>query len=128
MAIDTEHLGKQDSYEARAPLPSVLDDLEQILRVIEDRKAFRKKLRLYAGLCLVVSIVAGITSATIDKGLLFGLVSFPAFVACLVLFIYSFVYSNQMLKHRNRCQLMKELASSLQQDAGSRAVTYLPEP
>src|ERR1700675_1122821 len=99
MAIDTEQLGKQGAYEVKAPLPSVLGDVDQILRIIEDRQAFRKKLRRSAGLCLVISIVAGITSATINNGLLFGFVSFPAFVACLVLFIYSFVYSNQMLKH-----------------------------
>jgi hypothetical protein len=122
MAIDTEQLGKQGAYEAKTPLPSVLGDLDQIQRIIEDRQAFRKKLRRSAGLCLVISIVAGITSATINNGLLFGFVSFPAFVACLVLFIYSFVYSNQMLKHRNRCDLLKQLAASLQQDAGSRAV------
>src|ERR1700682_1594981 len=121
MAIDTEQLGKQGSYEVKAPLPSVLGDLEQIVRVIDYRQAFRKKLRLYAGLFLLISFVAGIVSATIDKGIIFGLVSFPAFVACLVLFIYSFVYSNQMVKHRNRCQLLKELAANVQQDAGSRA-------
>lgn len=121
MAIDTEQLGKQGSYEAKAPLPSVLGDLDQIVRIIDYRQAFRKKLRRSAGLCLVISIVAGITSATMNNGLLFGFVSLPAFVACLVLFIYSFVYSNQMVKHRNRCQLLKELATSVQQDAGSRA-------
>src|SRR5258708_14762369 len=118
MAIDTEQLGKQGSYKAKAPLPSVLSDLEQILRVIQERQAFRKKLRRYAGLCLLIGIVVGITSATINNGLLFGFVSFPAFVACLGLFIYSFVYSNQMLKHRNRCDLLKQLAASVQQDSG----------
>lgn len=121
MAIDTEQLGKQGSYEVKAPLPSVLGDVDQIVRIIEDRQAFRKKLRRSAGLCLVISIVAGIASATINSGILFGFVSFPAFVACIALFIYSFVYSNQMLKHRNRCDLLKQLATSLQQDAGSRA-------
>ena len=121
MAIDTEQLGKRGSYEVKAPLPSVLGDLDQIVRIIEDRQAFRKKLRRSAGLCLVISIVAGITSATINSGILFGFVSFPAFVACIALFIYSFVYSNQMLKHRNRCELLKALAANIQQDAGSRA-------
>jgi len=121
MAINTEQLGKQGSYEAKVPLPSVLGDLDQILRIIQERQAFRKKLRLYAGLCLVIGIVVGITAATINNGLLFGFVSFPAFVACLALFIYSFVYSNQMLKHRNRCDLLKQLAASVQQDAGGNA-------
>ncbi|MDP8980929.1 MAG: hypothetical protein M3O35_10090 [Acidobacteriota bacterium] len=121
MAIDTAQLVKTGTYAAKAPLPSVVADAEQILRVIDDRQAFRRKLRRTAGICLLVAIVCGITSATIDKKILFTLVALPAFLACIGLFIYSFVYSNQMVKHRSRCQLLKDLAGILQQDAGSGA-------
>lgn len=88
---------------------------------MQDCQAFRSKLRRYAALALVIGFVAWIASFALGKGILAAIVAFPAFVVGIVLFIYSFMYSRQIVKHRNRCQVLKELSTNVLQDAGSRA-------
>ncbi len=120
MAIDAQNLRTVGIYESRAPLQSVLDDLDQIGILLQTNEAQRGKLRRYAGLAMIVGVVSAIAASVIGINAL-GFCAFLGFAAGVGLFIYSFVAGRDMHKHRDRYDLMKELSGILRRDADMRA-------
>ena len=83
-------------------------------------QAQRRRLRWIALDSLITAIVTFIAGVVIGNGMVL-LVAFVAFTACIVFFIYSFVYSSKIVKHRNRYDLLKKLLAIIQNDAQLRA-------
>jgi hypothetical protein len=132
MAIDTAKLRKDGQYETRAPIQSLLADMDEIGGLMQATEAMRHKLRRYAGLAMIVGLVSAIAAGVMNTNAL-GFCAFLAFTFGVILFIYSFVYGRDMHKHRNRYDLMKELSGMLQHDADTKAkfsarLALKPEP
>jgi hypothetical protein len=120
MAINAQRLRSQCLYEGQGPLGSLLVDVDEIGRVVAACQADRRKLRWWSLYCLIGSVVVFIASFVVDSQIVL-LLAIIAFLACFGLFIYSFVYARQLVKHCNRYELLKQLLATIQQDAHSKA-------
>lgn len=120
MALDVQRLRTQYIYEGRGPFGSLLAEVEEIGRVLDASRAHRRKLRWWSLYCLIASVVVFIASIVVDSPIVLQL-AMIAFIACIALFIYSFMYANKLVRHRNRHDLLKQLLAIIQQDAHSKA-------
>lgn len=117
--IDAKQLQARGVYEARAPLRTLFDDINQIGRMLEEMAAFRRKIRLIAGASILAGLASLFTSGVLsNKALAFlGLL---ALLFGVILFVYSF-FDGGLLKCRERVAMMKDLSKSLQPDADLRS-------
>ncbi len=120
MAIDARQLRARGAYEARVPLKTLLDDVDQIGKLLEEITARRRKFRVFAG----ISVLAGLVSLMVSGVVASGAAAFCgllAFVFGVILFIYSFVDGAGLLKCRDRVVILKDLSKTLQPDADPRS-------
>jgi hypothetical protein len=120
MVIDAKQLRARGAYDARVPLRTLFDDIDQIGRMLEEMAALRKRIRLIAGVSILAGLASVFTSGVLsNKGLaFFGLL---ALVFGVILFVYSFI-DRGLLKCRDRVAMMKDLSKSLQPDTDLRSV------
>src|SRR5580700_5885466 len=107
MVIDAKQLRARGAYDARVPLRTLFDDIDQIGRMLEEMAALRKRIRLIAGVSILAGLASVFTSGVLsNKGLaFFGLL---ALVFGVILFVYSFI-DRGLLKCRDRVAMMKDL-------------------
>jgi hypothetical protein len=120
MVIDAKQLRARGAYDARVPLRTLFDDIDQIGRMLEEMAALRKRIRLIARVSILAGLASVFTSGVLsNKGLaFFGLL---ALVFGVILFVYSFI-DRGLLKCRDRVAMMKDLSKSLQPDTDLRSV------
>lgn len=116
MPIDAGKLQARGIYETRAPLGSLLDDLNQIARLIEEIAVLKKKIRQFALFSALAGLASAIAAGALTNTAL-KLVSLFAFTFCLVLFIYSLSYGSGLHKHGDRLVILKDLTGTIQRDA-----------
>ena len=120
MAIDAAQLRKTGIYDARAPLPSLLADLEQIGGLVQAAEAMRHRVRIYSGLAMILGIVCAILGGIIGSTV-FSFLCFLTFAAGVGLFIYSFITGRDFHKHHDRYELLRDISKGIQPDADPRA-------
>jgi hypothetical protein len=120
MAIDKKKLQTEGTYQAQAPLRSILEDVDQIDNFLQEIESERRKLRKFGGIFMAGGIVLAIVGGVVGINVL-SFLAFLAFTTGVGLFIYSFVYGRAMHGHQNRCRLLKELFGVHQQDADPRS-------
>ncbi len=120
MAIDAAKLQKEGVYDARAPLRSLLEDLDQIGNMVQAAEAKRHRVRRYSGVAMIVGLASAVAAGIVNSNA-FGFCAFLAFAAGVGLFIYSFVTGRDLHKHHDRYDLLKELSKTLQHDADPQA-------
>src|SRR5260370_17955545 len=120
MAIDKKKLQTEGTYQAQAPLSSILDEVDQIASFLQEIEGERHKLRKFGGLFMAGGIVLAIGAGVLGINAL-AFLAFLGFTCGVGLFIYSFVYGRAMHGHQSRCQLVKELFKVHQQDADPRS-------
>ena len=120
MAIDKKKLQTEGTYQAKAPLSSILDEVEEINCFLQGIEGERHKLRKFGGLFMAGGIVLAIGAGVVGINAL-AFLAFLAFTCGVGLFIYSFVYGRAMHGHQGRCQLLKDLFGAHQRDADPRS-------
>ena len=120
MAIDAAALRKTGVYEARAPFPSLLQDLDEIGNMVQAAEAKRHKVRRYSGLAMILGLASAVAAGVLNTNAL-GFCAFLAFTAGVALFIYSFVTGRDLHKHHDRYELLRDLSKTLQIDADPKA-------
>jgi hypothetical protein len=120
MAFDAAQLRKTGIYEARAPLPSLLTDLEQIGGLVQAAEAMRHRVRIYSGLAMVLGIVCAVL-AGLAGSTAFSFLCFLTFALGVGLFIYSFITGRDFHKHHDRYELLRDISKAIQPDADPRA-------
>ena len=120
MAIDKKKLQTEGTYQVKAPLRSILEDVDQMVSFLQAIESERHKLRKFGGLFIAGGIVLAIGASIVGINII-AFLGFLAFTCGVGLFIYSFVYGRAMHGHQSRCQLLKELFGVHQQDADPRS-------
>ncbi len=120
MAIDKKKLQTEGVYLAKAPLSSIVEELDQIVCFLQEIDSERRKLRKFGGLFMAGGIVLAIGASIVGINII-AFLGFLAFTTGVGLFIYSFVYGRAMHGHQSRCQLLKDLFKVHQQDADPRS-------
>jgi hypothetical protein len=120
MAFDAAQLRKTGIYEARAPLPSLLTDLEHIGGLVQAAEAMRHRVRIYSGLAMVLGIVCAVL-AGLAGSTAFSFLCFLTFALGVGLFIYSFITGRDFHKHHDRYELLRDISKAIQPDADPRA-------
>jgi hypothetical protein len=120
MAIDARQLRARGAYEARVPLKTLVDDADQIEKILLGITARRWKFRVLAGAAVLAGLAILIVSAALSMGpLAFG--GLLVFVFGVVVFVYSFFDGAALIKSRDRVLIMKDLPKTLQPDADPRS-------
>lgn len=119
MPIDAGQLQRQHVYERQAPLPAIQAEFAEIEALLNGVDARRKTLRrigliaLLAGMaCLIAGGVTGNAAAVIGVVL---------FIAGLVVLIAGFIVGGKLVNNRRKLPVLKELLSTVADDAGARA-------
>ena len=120
MAIDAAQLRKTGIYDARAPLPALLADLEQIGGMVQAAEATRHRVRVYSGLAMLLGIVCAVLAGIIGSTA-FSFLCFLTFATGVGLFIYSFITGRDFHKHHDRYELLRDMSMGIQPDADPRA-------
>lgn len=120
MAIDTKQLQTAGTYQAQAPLRSILDDIDQIGNFLGEIENKRRQLRRFGGIAMLAGLLLAVAASILHIGVLPAF-TFLAFATGVGLYIYSFVYGRAMHTHHSRYELLKELFGVLQRDADLRS-------
>src|SRR5260370_42628703 len=115
MAIDKKKLQTEGTYQVKAPLSSILEDVDQIGNFLQEIESERHKLRKFGGISMGGGLVLAIAAGALSINAL-AFLAFLAFATGVGLFIYSFVYGRGMHSHHRRYALLKDLFRVLQQD------------
>jgi hypothetical protein len=118
MALNQQQLEKEGTYEAKAPLPTLLTDLDQISRIAEEIAARQKKQRKTCGYIMLGGLIAAVVGVVFVPLLILGIL---AIVGGLVRWIYSFFSGGKIAQHPGRLAVAKERIAMLQQDAAAKA-------
>jgi hypothetical protein len=119
--VSYAQLRKRGAYEAQVPLKTLLDDVGQILRMLDEIATRRKRIRQLAGVSFLAGVVGLIVSSVLSNGLL-GFCAVVALFLGVILFIYSFIDGAGLLKGRDRVAIMKDLSEKLQPDADPQSL------
>ena len=119
MPVDAEKLRKLGRYETKAPLQSLLDDLDQIGQIVASFEAHRRTIRRACLWCLL-GFVLGLVAGAFGVDWMFG-VAFVALALCIGLFIRQLRFASNVIGNRKRGELLKNLLPSLQWDSHNRA-------
>jgi hypothetical protein len=117
MAIDARQLQADGRYQAHAPLATLLDDLGQIKKLLQEILAGRKMIRRVAGIAALAGLLSAVAAGATGSAVL-GFGSFFGFTLALILFVYSFIYGRALVKHQDRLGLIEDLSKIFPQDAG----------
>jgi len=120
MAIDTKQLQTAGTYQAQAPLRSILDDIDEIGKFLGEIENKRRKLRRYGGISMLAGLLLAIAASILHIRFL-PFLTFLAFATGVGLYIYSFVYRRAMHTHHSRYELLKKLLELVQRDADARS-------
>jgi hypothetical protein len=120
MPIVAGQLQKQHVYQREAPLPAIQAEFAEIEALLNRVDARRKRMRrigliaILAGIaCLIAGVVAG-NAALAAVGVLL-------FIAGIVVLIASFIVGGKLVNNRRKLPVVKELLSTVAEDAGARA-------
>src|SRR5271170_5344539 len=113
MVSDAKQVRARGAYEAQLPFGTLLDDVGQIGRILDEIEALRKGMRLLAGVSFLAGVVSLIISNVVSNRVL-GFLGLLALVLGVILFIYSFVYGAGLLKGRYRAVIIRDLSKTLQ--------------
>jgi hypothetical protein len=119
MAFNQQQLEKEGIYEAKAPLPSLLTDLDQIAKFLEGAAVRRKQQAKNGGYAMLGGLIVTIICAVVLPPL--TLLGILAMIGGLIWLIYSLVSGGKLLKHRERLGVASQRLAMLQQDAGAKA-------
>ena len=120
MAIDAAKLRKTGIYDTRAPLPTLLADLDQIGGMVQAAEATRRRVRIYSGLAMILGIVCAVLAGLVGSTV-FSFLCFLTFALGVGLFIYSFITGRDFHKHHDRYELLRDISKGIQPDADPRA-------
>jgi len=120
MSLDKKQLETAGTYQAEAPLRSILEDIDEIGNFLVEIQNQRRKLRRYGGIAMISGVLLAIAASILHINALTGL-TFLAFATGVGLYIYSFVYGRAMHTHHSRYDLLKKLIEVVQRDADPRA-------
>jgi hypothetical protein len=120
MAIDKKQLETAGTYQARGPLRSILEDMDEIGIFLGEIEGKRRKFRKFGGIAMLAGLLLAIAASILHIGFLPAL-TFLAFATGVGLYIYSFVYGRAMHTHHSRYELLKKLVEVLQRDADPRS-------
>jgi hypothetical protein len=120
MSLDKKQLETAGTYQAQAPLRSILEDIDEIGNYLLEIQNQRRKLRRYGGIAMISGLLLAIAASILRINALTAL-TFLAFAAGVGLYIYSFVYGRAMHTHHSRYELLKNLFDVLQRDADPRS-------
>jgi hypothetical protein len=118
--VSYAQLRTRGAYEAQVPLKTLLDDVGQIKRMLDEIALRRKRIRQLAGVSFLAGVVSLIVASALSIGVL-GFCGLSALFFGVILFIYSFIYGKGLLNGRERVAIMKDLSEKLQPDADPQA-------
>jgi hypothetical protein len=118
MALNQEQLEKQGFYEAKAPLASLLADLDQIGRFAQIAAARKRRHAKSGGFLMLGGLIGSILGAIVFPPLV-GLGG-VAIIAGLVWWIYSFFAGGKLVEHPMRLGVANERLKMLQEDASAK--------
>ena len=120
MAVNQRQLEKQGIYEAKSSLPSLLSDLEQVVKIAADGAARKRRHRRSSGFTILAGFIGAVLGGATGLPWLIAL-SILAIFGGFVWFIYSVVGGGKLLTHRVRLDVAKERIAMIQHDAAAQA-------
>ena len=118
MALNQEQLEKQGIYEAKAPLASLLADLDQIGRLAEVANARKKRNAKTGGYIMLGGLIGAVVGGMVLPPLM-GL-GFLALIVGFCWWIYSFFSGGKLVEHPLRVGVANERLKMLLEDASAK--------
>jgi len=120
MAFNQQQLEKQGIYEGKAPLPSLLADLEQVGKLAESIAARQRAQAKTGGWIMLAGLIGSIACAA------FGLLTLMGLCVLLILFgfgywIYSYFNGSKAREHRSRVEIARQRLNMIAQDASEKS-------
>jgi hypothetical protein len=116
MPVDQQRLEAQGVYDARAPLESLISDLDEIASLTDRMASERLRQIKGGGIVMVVGVLGFILGAVSSSGALtFG--SVIAFLGGLIWLVYAAIGRGKFRAYPKRIEIARQRLAMIQQDA-----------
>jgi len=121
MAIDAAQLQTRGAYEAQVSLTALLDDLNRIRDLLDRIVSVRSEIRMFSAFAIVAAILSGVAAVVFMKSML-GFAALAGFITGILMLVYSFFYGSGLTNPRDRLEMMKGVARTLQPDVDPQSL------
>jgi hypothetical protein len=118
MAFNQQQLEKEGIYEQKAPLPTLLTDLDQISQLAAAVAARQKKQAKTGGYTMLGGLITAVIGVVFSPLVVLGVL---AIIVGLGWWIYSLFSGGKLVAHPMRLSVATQRIAMLQQDASAKA-------